>query len=142
MDTVSLAALVSQIAEDPAILGLGDLVLCKQEQAGPRVGLPSLLLEDPGSRRRYAITLQPGPTDESQIIRAIENWGIEHRRAPQYRHSAVLIAGDIPDRFINVLGLLNSAIPFIAIKMKLVNVGGHSGIVYTTEMEDSSRLSV
>lgn len=46
------------IANDPAILGLGDLVLRDRERIQPRAGRLDLLLQDPETKRRYEVELQ------------------------------------------------------------------------------------
>ena len=68
------------IADDPSILGLGNLVLRDKERVQPRAGRLDLLLQDPDSKRRYEVELQLGPTDEAHIIRTIEYWDIERKR--------------------------------------------------------------
>ena len=80
-----------RIAEDPTILGLGDLVLRDRERTQPRAGRLDLLLQDPETNRRYEVELQLGATDEAHIIRTIEYWDIERKRYPQYDHCAVLV---------------------------------------------------
>lgn len=60
------------IAEDPMILGLGDLVLRDRERSQPRAGRLDLLLQDVESKRRYEVEVQLGPTDEAHIMRTIE----------------------------------------------------------------------
>lgn len=42
-----------RIAEDPSILGLGDLLLKDKERRQPRAGRLDLLLQDAESDRRY-----------------------------------------------------------------------------------------
>jgi hypothetical protein len=54
-----------RIAQDPKILGLGELVLRDKERPQPRAGRLDLLLQDPDSKQRYEIELQLGATDES-----------------------------------------------------------------------------
>jgi hypothetical protein len=66
------------IAADPAILGLGDLVLRDKERIQPRAGRLDLLLQD-AEKRRYEVEVQLGPTDEAHIIRTIEYWDIERK---------------------------------------------------------------
>ena len=61
-----------KIAEDPSILGLGDLVLKDKERRQPRAGRLDLLLQDADSIRRYEVEIQLGKSDESHIIRTIE----------------------------------------------------------------------
>jgi hypothetical protein len=115
-----------RIAEDPRILGLGELVLKDKERRQPHAGRLDLLLQDPDNDRRYEVELQLGRTDESHIIRTIEYWDIEKRRYPHYDHCAVIVAEDITTRFLNVIALFNSAIPIIAIQMSALAIGTRS----------------
>ena len=78
-----------RIAEDPSVLGLGDLVLKDKERIHPKAGRLDLLFQDIESNRRYEIEVQLGKTDESHLIRTIEYWDIERKRYPQYDHCAV-----------------------------------------------------
>src|SRR5689334_3815818 len=64
----------ARIAEDPSLLGLGELVLRDKERSQPRAGRLDLLLQDLDTDRRYEVELQLGSTDESHIIRTIEYW--------------------------------------------------------------------
>jgi len=73
-----------RIAEDPSILGLGDLVLKDKERSQPRAGRLDLLLQDAESSIRYEVEVMLGSTDESHIIRTIEYWDVERKRYPQY----------------------------------------------------------
>ena len=50
------------IADDPSILGLGDLVLRDRERIHPRAGRLDLLLQDPSTYKRYEVELQLGAT--------------------------------------------------------------------------------
>lgn len=125
-----------RIAEDPAILGLGDLVLKDKERIQPKAGRLDLLLQDPDSDRRYEVELQLGKTDESHIIRTIEYWDIERRRYPQYDHCPVLVAEDITSRFLNVIGLFNGYIPIIAIQMTALSIAGNVTLDFTTVLDE------
>ena len=127
------------IADDPSILGLGDLVLRDQERIQPRAGRLDLLLQDPDTSRRYEIELQLGATDEAHIIRTIEYWDIERKRYPQYDHCAVIVAEDITSRFLNVISLFNGAVPLIAVQMQALTVGSHVTLVFTTVVDELSR---
>jgi hypothetical protein len=129
----------ARIAEDPSMLGLGDLVLRDQERIQPKAGRLDLLMQDIDANRRYEVELQLGPTDETHIIRTIEYWDIEKKRYPQYEHCAVLIAEDVTSRFLNVISLLNGSIPFIAIQMQALKVAGHITLVFTTVVDELSR---
>lgn len=110
------------IAENPQILGLGDLVLKDFERQQPHAGRLDLLLQDNESKTRYEVEIQLGKTDESHIIRTIEYWDIEKKRYPQYEHIAVIVAEDITSRFLNVISLFNGNIPIIAIQMSALKV--------------------
>lgn len=50
--------LQERIAEDPSILGLGDLILKDKERPQPRAGRLDLLLQDAESSRRYEVEVQ------------------------------------------------------------------------------------
>ena len=112
----------NHIAEDPSILGLGDLILRDKERSQPHAGRLDLLLQNVESDRRYEVEVQLGKVDESHIIRTIEYWDIERKRFPQYEHCAVIIAENITSRFLNVLNLFNGHIPLIAIQMSALKL--------------------
>ncbi|NYS26903.1 hypothetical protein HUK65_18270 [Rhodobacteraceae bacterium 2376] len=127
------------IADDPKIIGLGDLVLRDRERRQTRAGRLDLLLQDPDTYKRYEVELQLGATDEAHIIRCIEYWDIERKRYPQYEHCAVLIAEDITSRFLNVVSLFNGAIPLIAIQVQAYQVGDHVTLVFTKVLDEMQR---
>lgn len=129
----------SIIADDPAVLGLGDLVLRAQERIQPRAGRLDLLLQDLETNRRYEVELQLGATDEAHIIRTIEYWDIERKRYPQYDHCAVLVAEDITSRFLNIISLFNGTVPFIAIQMQALRMGEKITLVFTTVIDELKR---
>jgi predicted transport protein len=124
------------IAEDPTIIGLGDLVLKDKERIQPRSGRLDLLLQNPDTNRRYEVEIQLGKTDETHIIRTIEYWDIERKRYPQYDHCAVIIAEDITSRFLNVMSLFNGFIPLIAIQMNAYKFGAEVGLVFTKVLDE------
>lgn len=126
------------IAQDPAILGLGDLELRDVERTQPRAGRLDLLLQD-ADNRRYEVEIQLGQTDETHIIRTLEYWDLERKRYPQYDHCAVLIAEDITSRFLNVISLFNGTIPLIAIQMQALKVANNLTLVFTTVMSELTR---
>lgn len=125
-----------KIAENPSILGLGDLILKDKERIQPRAGRLDLLLQDPETQRRYEVEIQLGKTDESHIIRTIEYWDTERKRYPQYDHCAVIVAEDITTRFLNVINLFNGSIPIIAIQMNAFKFGDDIGLVFTTVLDE------
>ena len=135
--TIKESWIQEQIANDPSILGLGDLALKDKERIQPRAGRLDLLLQDLDSKRRYEVEVQLGKSDESHIIRTLEYWDIEKKRFPQYDHCAVIIAEDITTRFLNVIKLFNSSIPFIAIQMSAFKYGEDIALIFTKVLDES-----
>lgn len=124
--------LKDRIAEDPALLGLGDLVLKDVERQQPQRGRLDLLFQDAEELpTRYEVEVQLGKTDEAHIIRTIEYWDIERGRYPQYSHKAVLIAEDITSRFLNVIGLFSGFIPLAALQLTAVTWDNTVGLQFT-----------
>ena len=105
------------ISKDPAILGFGDVLVIQRERPQPTGGRIDLVLSDPEESLRYEVEIMLGAVDESHIIRTIEYWDIERRRFPSSEHRAVIVAEEITNRFFNVIGLLNKAIPIIALQL-------------------------
>jgi hypothetical protein len=124
------------IANDPMVLGLGDLILKDKERIHPKAGRLDLLLQDADSERRYEVEIQLGRVDESHIIRTIEYWDIEKKRYPQYDHCAVIIAEDITNRFLNVINIFNGAIPLIVMKMEAFKNGNDHWLNFTTVLNE------
>lgn len=127
--------LQQRIAEDPTLLGLGDLTVKDVERRQPRAGRLDLLLSDPETGTRYEVEIQLGATDEAHIIRTIEYWDIEKARYPQYEHVAVIVAEDITSRFLNVINLFNKAIPLVAVQMQALDVDGALTVHATTVLD-------
>lgn len=123
-------------AEDPAILGLGDIVVKDRERIHKGAGRLDLLCQDQEANRRYEIEIQLGKCDETHIIRTIEYWDIERRRYPQYDHTAVIIAEDITSRFLNLISLFNGSIPLIAVQMQALQVGNAMSLVFTQVLNE------
>lgn len=115
----------ARIADDPSILGLGDVAVLGRERSQGKAGRLDLLLFNPDENVRYEVELMLGPTDPSHIIRTIEYWDIERRRYPAYEHVAVLVAEDVTARFLNVLALFSGSIPLIAIQLNALQIGEH-----------------
>jgi len=127
-----------EIAKDPSILGLGDLILKDKERIQPKAGRLDLLLQDPDYMKRYEVEIQLGKTDESHIIRTIEYWDIERKRYPQYEHCAVIVAEDITSRFLNVISLFNGFIPIIAIQLTAFETGDAIHLSFIKVMDQMS----
>ena len=73
----------ARIAEDPSLLGLGDVILKDKERVQSSAGRLDLLLQDTEDEHRFEVEIQLGKTDESHIIRTLEYWDIERKRYPQ-----------------------------------------------------------
>jgi len=121
---------------DPALLGLGDLVLKDRERSQPRAGRLDLLLQDAETNKRYEVEVQLGKTDEAHIIRTIEYWDIERKRYPQYDHAAVIVAEDITSRFLNVISLFNGSIPLVAVQLSAIRLGDTVSLVCSTVLDE------
>ncbi len=134
--TIKESWIQEQIANDPSILKLGDLIMKDKERTQPRAGRLDLLLQDAVSKRRYEVEVQLGKTDESHLIRTIEYWDLERKRYPQYDHCAVIIAEDITSRFLNVISLFNGHIPLIAIQMKALKFGDEIALFFTKVLDE------
>lgn len=126
----------NQIADDPSLLGLGDLILRDKERIQPNAGRLDLLLQDADTLKRYEVEIQLGATDESHIIRTIEYWDIERKRYPQYEHAAVIVAEEITSRFLNVIQLFNGAIPLIALKMTAYKIGDQTCLTFVKVLDE------
>lgn len=131
--------LQNHIADDPSLLGLGDLVLKDRERIQPRAGRLDLLFQDVESTHRYEVEIQLGKTDEAHIIRTIEYWDLERKRYPQYEHTAVLVAEDITSRFLNVIALFNGAIPLVAIQLEALRLDDKVQLVFAKVVDELQR---
>jgi hypothetical protein len=133
--------LQDRIAEDPSILGFGDVRLLDRERHTQGGGRLDLLLIDDDAGRRYEVELQLGDTDPSHIIRCIEYWDAEKRRYPGYEHVAVLIAENVTSRFLNVVSLMAGSIPMLAIQLDALSVEDNL-ILNFTQILDQTELRV
>lgn len=124
------------IANDPTILGLGDLVLKETERMQPKAGRLDILLQDPDVKKRYEVEIMLGRVDESHIIRSIEYWDIERKRSQDYDHCAVLVAEEITSRFLNVISLFNGTIPLIALQMTAIQIGDKVTVTFTKVLDE------
>ncbi len=127
--------LQERIAEDPSILGLGDVTVIERERSQPTGGRIDFLLSDPEEGIRYEVEVMLGRLDESHIIRTIEYWDIERTRFPQLEHRAVIIAEEITNRFFNVISLLNRAVPIIAVQMNALQLGDQFVLSFTKVLD-------
>jgi len=111
------------ISKDPGVLGFGDVLVIQRERPQPTGGRIDFVLSDPEESIRYEVEIMLGTVDESHIIRAIEYWDVERRRFPSSEHRAVIVAEEITNRFFNVIGLLNRAVPIIALQLNAFLLG-------------------
>ena len=123
------------IAKDPAILGIGNVILKDKERTHSGGGRLDLLFQDADGYDRYEVEIQLGPTDASHIVRTIEYWDIERRRYPQYEHIAVIVAENITGRFFNVVHLFNQFIPLIAIQVSAFETPDGVGLLFTKVLD-------
>lgn len=128
------------LADNPALLGLGDLDVIETERRQPHAGRLDMLLIDRDDLTRYEVELQLGSTDETHIIRTLEYWDIERRRYPQYEHIAVIVAEEITSRFFNVISLFNGFIPIVAIQMTALRVDDYQVSLVFTKVMDHTML--
>jgi hypothetical protein len=115
--------LQDQIAENPSVLGLGELELVSRERRQSSGGKMDILLKDPEDDSMYEVEVMLGETDETHIIRTIEYWSRERRKWPKRQHTPVLVAEHITRRFFDVIQVLSHAIPLIAIQASVVEAG-------------------
>jgi len=130
-----------KIADDPKILGLGDLIVWQKEKIQSGAGRLDLLLQDANEETRYEVEIQLGKTNESHIIRVLEYWDLERKRNPNYNHVAVLIAEDITSRFLNVISLFNGVIPLMALQLEAIKIEDHISLLFTKVL-DQRNLSI
>lgn len=124
------------IADNPSVLGLGDLRLVAKERIVSSGGRLDILLQDSNEEKMYEVEVQLGDTDPSHIIRTIEYWDLIRKRYPQRQHYAVIVAEGITKRYFNVLNVLSANVPIIAIKSQIIQIDGKSSLVFT-EILDS-----
>jgi hypothetical protein len=127
--------LQDRIAEDPSILGLGDLALIRREKKQVTGGRIDFLLADQEEDVWYEVEVMLGKLDESHIIRTIEYWDVERTKNPNVEHRAVIVAEDITNRFFNVISLLNRAIPLIAVQMTAVKFEERFVLTFTKVLD-------
>ncbi|PAZ01527.1 MAG: hypothetical protein CAK85_02915 [Spartobacteria bacterium AMD-G5] len=127
--------LQDQIFDNPSILQLGDLEGVSKERRQSSGGKLDILLKDPEENSMYEVEVMLGQTDESHIIRAIEYWDIEKRRWPQRQHYCVIVAESVTRRFFNVIHLLSSSIPIIAIQANIVESEGKKILTFTKVLD-------
>lgn len=126
------------IAQNPEILGLGQLAVKDRERSHKGAGRLDMLLQSEDNER-YEIELQLGASDESHLVRTIEYWDKERKLYPQYEHFAVIVAEDITSRFLNVISLFNGHIPIIAMQITAVETQEGVGLVFTKVLDTIKR---
>jgi hypothetical protein len=87
------------------------------------------------NNKMYEVEVMLGKLDESHIIRTIEYWDIERRRWSDRQHTAVIVAEEITNRFFNVIGLFNRAIPIIAIQLNALQIDDKVVLTFTKVLD-------
>jgi hypothetical protein len=127
--------LQDRIAEDPSLLGLGDLDVIRRERNQGSGGRIDFLMHDPEDDIRFEIEIMLGALDETHIIRTIEYWDLERQRYPTHEHRAVIVAEEITSRFFNVIRLLNQAVPIIALQLNALKFGDAIFLQFTKVLD-------
>lgn len=127
--------LQDRIAEDPSLLGLGDLDVIRRERNQSSGGRIDFLMHDPEDDIRFEIEIMLGALDETHIIRTIEYWDLERQRYPTHEHRAVIVAEEITSRFFNVIRLLNQAVPIIALQLNALKFGDTIFLQFTKVLD-------
>jgi hypothetical protein len=130
--------LQDRIKDDPAILGLGDLVILARERRQPAGGKIDFLMYSEEDGTYFEVEVMLGALDESHIIRTIEYWDIERQRRPQSEHRAVIVAEQITSRFFNVIRLLNRSVPIIAVQLSAFKIDDASIVLHAVTVLDVS----
>lgn len=123
--------LQEQIASNPSIIGLGDLVLVEREKRQLSGGKLDLLLKTRDGETVFEVEVMLGETNGDHIARTIEYWDLEERQDKKREHFPVLIAEDVTRRFFNVINRFSPSIPIIAIKANIVEVNGKKALHFT-----------
>lgn len=129
------AWLQNTICENPQKLGLGDLQLVAKERIISSGGRLDILFQDTSEEKMFEVEVQLGETDPSHIIRTIEYWDLIRKKYPLRQHYGVLVAETITKRFFNVIGLLSTTIPIIAIQCQIVEIEEKKALVFTKVLD-------
>jgi hypothetical protein len=125
------------LLKDSSLLNLGELEVIRRERSQTSGGRLDLLLSDSEANILYEVEIMLGKTDPSHIIRTIEYWDNERRRSPNFEHVAVIVAEEITNRFFNVIGLLNKAVPIIAIQLHAFIVGDKLCVTFVRVLDQT-----
>lgn len=110
-----------RVAEDPSVLGLGELELADEGHTGE--GWLELLLRDRATELGLTAVVRSGAADESDLLRALEQWTIESARYPEKQHFALLIAEAFPPRVLSAVSVLGAKIPLSAVQIIVLRIG-------------------
>ena len=127
--------LQTQIWENPASLGYGDLEGVTKEAAISSGGRLDLLFKNSDDDTMYEVEVMLGETDPSHIIRTIEYWDLIRKKWPQRQHFGVLIAEKITKRYFNVIQILSNNVPLIAIQANIIDIEGQRSLHFTTILD-------
>ena len=127
--------LQTQVANDPGILGLGDLRVIgaeKRQDFGRRI---DLVLRDHAGQRRYIVELMRGEADDSHVMRCLAYYTEEKTRAPKIDYCAVLVAEGFPQPLLRVIQELEKNVPCIAIQLQGLRVAGHLVLSFVNRLD-------
>ena len=119
-----------KIEEDPSlIVGLGEEVdVIKRERRQP-YGRLDFLMQDEDEKIRYALELQLGSADPSHIVRVVNYWNHERKRHPDYEHFPVLVAEDIPEKYLEFISTID--VPMIVYKLLPIRTQDKVSLVFS-----------
>ncbi|MBI5848849.1 MAG: hypothetical protein HZB31_13060 [Nitrospirae bacterium] len=123
------------IEKDPSLLPFENLVVVAKERKQSSGGRLDFLMKSTEEKLSYAVEIMLGDTDPSHIIRCIEYWDIEKRKAPLWQHYAVLVAESFNRRYFNVVQLLSQSIPMIAVQLDIIESENNYTLSFTKIMD-------
>ncbi|HEY8666204.1 MAG TPA: hypothetical protein VIL86_06050 [Tepidisphaeraceae bacterium] len=128
--------IMDRIIDDPAIVGLGNLVLAdKPQRRGEHL---EFILEDLHSPARYEIVLKLGAATDGQIMRALECLAVRREDAPADDHCAVVIAENFAGRQVTLLARLGETVPLMGVQLGALKIEGQVTLLCSTIIERSA----
>lgn len=107
--------LQDQLADNPQILGLGDVELITQELHQTSGGYLDLLVKRDDTY--FSVEVQLDGVDASHAFRTLEYWTRNRARWPDNKHVAVIVAEQVNTRYGSALDMLATELPIIAIEL-------------------------
>jgi hypothetical protein len=126
--------LEEKIREDHTILGLGGITKTVFQRRYKKAGRVDLVLMDEENSILYCAELMLGEVDESHIVRCVEYWLSESRKAANKGWSviAVLAAERVREsRYFPVIEFLSQKLPLTVLEVTALNVSGNTTLTFT-----------